>query len=109
MKAKEFLKQISPDEKYGIRADLQKYRLRSLVENIMTHYADHCVSEAVKEAHSKENKKICEVALDFVNWIGINRWTKQTDHYIKYVGEFPNFVTATASELYEMYQKATDR
>lgn len=75
-------------------------------------FIPHC-SKCNSPCELQQDKKDggVTVAFDLVNWIGINRWTKHTDRYIKYVGEFPNFITATESELYEMYlkSKATDR
>ena len=38
MTAKEFLEQTSPNDKYGLRAELQKHRLRRMVEKEMEMY-----------------------------------------------------------------------
>lgn len=38
MTAQEYLKQTSPNNKFGLRAELQKYRLRRMVENEMEMY-----------------------------------------------------------------------
>lgn len=41
MNAKEFLKDVSPNNKFGLRADLNKMRIRNHIEDIMERYAVH--------------------------------------------------------------------
>ena len=38
MNAKEWLQETSPDDKYSLRAELQKHRLRAMVEREMESY-----------------------------------------------------------------------
>lgn len=44
----EFLKEISPDDNLGVRADLQKYRMRGVVCTIMKQYADHVLASSLQ-------------------------------------------------------------
>jgi hypothetical protein len=41
MDAKEYLKHTSPDEDYGLRAELQKHLLRGMVEKTMEMFYEH--------------------------------------------------------------------
>lgn len=45
MNAHEFLKNVSPNDDFGVREKLQKHRMRGLVESIMEKYAEHKINE----------------------------------------------------------------
>ncbi len=55
----EYLKRISPNEKYGIREHLQKERLRGVVENIMQRYAEY---------YHQQQLLIHSVVVNEANW-----------------------------------------
>lgn len=46
---KEYLRRISPNDKFGIREKLQKYLLRGLVEKLMQSYAEYYHEQKIKE------------------------------------------------------------
>lgn len=45
-RARDFLISTSPNDKYGLRADLQKHLLRGMVENEMEKYAELRIKES---------------------------------------------------------------
>ena len=51
--AKEYLKQISPNDQYGIREKLQSQNMRGHVEDIMERYANEVSKALLEEAAEK--------------------------------------------------------
>ena len=60
MDASEFLKEVSPNDEYGVRADLKAARIEKHVINIMERYALHKIEEAEKPVCECINLQFCE-------------------------------------------------
>lgn len=70
MDAHEYLKEISPNDKYGVREKLQKNNLKGIVENIMEKYAQHKIEKLHSEVHKITGDG--EVMACFNYLLGIN-------------------------------------
>ena len=58
MDAKEFLEESSPDDRFGLRATLNKRGLKKMVEKEMDVFANHKVNEEKLKWYLKLNKKL---------------------------------------------------
>lgn len=56
--AKEYLEFTSPDNNYGLRAELNKHLLRSKVELLMEKYGEYLLEEFLNEA-TVERSEVC--------------------------------------------------
>lgn len=76
--AKDFLLASSPNEKYGLRAELQKHRLRGLVENEMEAYAKLRLKESKTDEMLEMLEKIAAMDGMFPNVVrNVSKLIKQ--------------------------------
>ena len=82
MDAKEYLKQVSPDNILGIREELQKHRLRTVVESLMESY-HQAKSQELKSEITRLQEKYDENGYDFQPLIKLQRIEQHIDMALK--------------------------